>query len=106
LEEADRYDIPRSKRMSETIPTKVAIGESVLFQDLEDEIVLLNMENQQYFGLNDVGANMWKCLMEAKDVASAGDRLCELYETEKTVVLADLEQLVRDLLARGLLKAA
>ena len=92
--------------MSDTLPGTVVIGDAVLYQELEDEVVLLNMADQQYYGLNDVGAQMWKCLMEVGSLATAGDRLANDYEAEQTVVRADLESLVRNLLKAGLLKAA
>jgi hypothetical protein len=95
-----------SNLMNDSLPTSVAIGDAVLYQELEDEVVLLNMANQQYYGLNDVGAQMWKCLIELGNVATAGDRLCNSYEVDPTVFRADLEDLVNDLLSAGLLKAA
>ena len=90
--------------MNGDLPAAVTIGDSVLYQDLEDEVVLLNMANQQYYGLNDVGAQMWKSLLETKDVAAAGDRLAEMYEVEQTVLRADLNRLIVKLLDAGLLK--
>lgn len=95
-----------SFEMSEVLPNAVAIGDSVLFQELEDEIVLLNMANQQYYGLNDVGAQMWKVLLDTSSVTTALDRLTELYEVEQDVLDADLQKLVRELLDAGLLKTA
>jgi Coenzyme PQQ synthesis protein D (PqqD) len=90
--------------MSDSLPSSVGIADAVLYQELEDEVVLLNMANQQYYGLNDVGAQMWKCLLETGDFSAACDNLCRSYEADPTVVRADLEGLVRDLLAAGLLK--
>jgi hypothetical protein len=95
-----------STLMNESLPATVSIGDAVLYQELEDEVVLLNMANQQYYGLNDVGAQMWKCLIELGDISTAGDRLCRSYEVDPTVFRADLEKLVRELLSAGLLKAA
>ena len=92
--------------MNDALPLAVTIGDAVLYQELDDEAVLLNMENQQYYGLNDVGARMWKSLMEAGSIAAAGELLGNTYDIEQTVIRADLESLVRDLLSAGLLKAA
>ena len=83
---------------------KVKIGDSVLFQELEEEVVLLNIANQEYYGLNDVGAEMWKSLIELGSVAAAGDRLSTRYEIDDTVIRADLQALVRALMAAGLLQ--
>ncbi len=90
--------------MGDDLTGNIRIGESVLFQELEDEVVLLNMENQEYYGLNDVGARMWKSLMDTGNVAASADRLSGLYEADETVIRADLESLVRDLTAAGLLQ--
>ncbi len=90
--------------MNNTFTAKISIGDSVLYQELEDEIVLLNMANQEYYGLNDVGAEMWKSLMEAGNVAEAGDRLAAKYAVDDAVIRADLETLVRNLIAAGLVK--
>jgi hypothetical protein len=94
-------------QMSETLPGAVVIGEAVLYQELEGEVVLLNMANQEYYGLNDVGAQMWKCLLEsAGSVDSAEVLLSKTYDIEPSVIRADLERLVRELLQVGLLRAA
>jgi hypothetical protein len=92
--------------MSEPLPSSVAIPDSVLYQELEEEAVLLNMANQQYYGLNDVGAQMWRSLTEAGSIAAAEDRLVEMYEIERLTLRSDLEALVRALLEAGLLTPA
>ena len=88
------------------LPKTVLIGESVLYQELEDEIVLLNMADQQYYGLNDVAADMWKSLMEVGDLATVRDRLSTKFDADQAVIHADLDSLVHDLLSAGLLRAA
>jgi hypothetical protein len=92
--------------MNEPLPSAVAIADSVLYQELEEEAVLLNIANQQYYGLNDVGAQMWKSLTEAGSIAAAEDRLADMYEIERPILRSDLEALVRDLLKAGLLTSA
>jgi hypothetical protein len=92
--------------MNEPLPSAVAIADSVLYQELEEEAVLLNMANQQYYGLNHVGAQMWRSLNEAGSIAAAEDLLAEMYEIERPALRSDLEALVRDLLKAGLLTPA
>jgi hypothetical protein len=49
---------------------------------------------------------MWKCLLEsAGNVDSAEALLSETYDIEPSVIRADLERLVRELLKVGLLRA-
>lgn len=92
--------------MNDPVPEKVVIGEAVLYQELEREIVLLNMASEQYYGLNDTGARMWKSLLESESVNKAAERLCGNYEVDEAVIRADLDGLVRRLLTAGLLQAA
>ena len=92
--------------MNDSLPVSVAIGDSALYQELEGEVVLLNMTSQQYYGLNDVGAAMWKSLLETQSIDASIQRLSQIYDVEVAILRADLDKLVRDLLDAGLLKAA
>jgi hypothetical protein len=87
-------------------PNRVEPGDDVIFQALQDEIVLLNMKDQQYFGLDDVGSGMWKLLVEYGDVETVADRLCAEYEVDRATVRKDLGILIQNMMAAGLLKAA
>jgi hypothetical protein len=89
--------------MSE-VPTAVEIGDAVIFQKLRDEIVILNMSNQQYYGLNNVGAEMWQLLVENRDTEAVLERLRLNYAADGETLRKDLASLVTDLIAAGLLK--
>ena len=84
---------------------KVEIGEDVLFQQLQGEVVLLNMASQRYYGLNEVGARMWELLLESGDVNAVTDRLRETYDADPVTLRSDLERLIEELRSAGLLKA-
>ena len=90
--------------MSETIPPYVDIADSVIYQTLQDEVVILNMANQEYYGLDDVGASMWKMLLDQRDVGAVADHMTAEYKVDRETVLGDLSALVRQLLDSGLLK--
>lgn len=92
--------------MSEAIPAFVEVTDAVLYQKIQDEVVLLNMDNQQYYGLNSVGADMWECLMDLRSVAAAAERICKTYEADDAAVRDDFNLLVRELIDAGLLKSA
>jgi hypothetical protein len=83
---------------------KVEIGDSVIYHALDDEVVLLNMSNQQYYGLDSVGADMWKILIEYRDLGVAAKRVQACYEVDAETARGDLQMLVRDLVKAGLLK--
>lgn len=85
-------------------PARVAPCDDVIYQALHDELILLNMKSQQYFGLDDVGSDMWKLLVEHGDVEVVADRISEQYHTDRETVRNDLAVLVDRLIAAGLLK--
>jgi hypothetical protein len=91
---------------AEGVPAYVEIGDSVIYQNLQGEVVILNMARQEYYGLNDVGAAMWKMLLDQCDVEAVADRLTAEYEAEPETVRSDLSSLVQQLLSAGLLKKA
>jgi hypothetical protein len=86
------------------LPPRVEIGDSVIFQKLNDEAVLLNMSNQQYFGLNDTGARMWDLLVTLGDTSEVVSRMEQDYAVPVDTLTADLEALVQELLDAGLLR--
>ena len=90
--------------MPDFIPTAVEIGDSIIFQTLEDEIILLNMTDQGYFGLDPVGTTMWNALMECGDLAKASQKVASHYDADHGTVQGDMRELVSELLSKGLLK--
>lgn len=92
--------------MTFNIPDHVEITDSVLYQKIQDEVVLLNMDNQQYYGLNAVGADMWDNLISLKSITAVTEQICKTYDAERVNVREDLATLVHEMLSAGLLKAA
>ena len=83
---------------------KVSIPEGVLVQNLEDESVLLNIESEQYFGLDDVGTFMWETLKETESIQSAYEKLLAAYEVEPERLHQDLHALIEQLAENGLVE--
>lgn len=92
--------------MSQAIPASVEIGDSVIFQNVQDELVVLNMDTQEYFSLDPVGAKMWQLLMDRHNIDEVADELFRTYEAERPTLRKDLEALVGELMKAGLLKPA
>ena len=86
-------------------PECVEIGDAILFQKVQDEVVLLNMDSEQYYGLNPVAAEMWASLMKCGRVSEAAESLIACYEVEPETLKSDLNKLVTELMSGGLLKA-
>src|SRR5215217_6427095 len=89
--------------MNLSLPTQVVISPEALFQELEGETVLLNLESERYYGLDDVGTRMWQLLAENGDVGAAYTQLLQEYDVEAEQLEADLGTLIGRLAEAGLL---
>ena len=89
--------------MNPSLPTQVEISPEALFQELEGETVLLNLQSERYYGLDDVGTRMWQLLAENGDVAAAFAQLMKEYDVDAAQLEADLAALIGRLAEAGLL---
>lgn len=86
-------------------PDAFRVPEHVLSRKLEDEMVLLNMDSGEYFGLNDTGTRVWELLAEGCDRDEIAARLAEEFEVGAEEAAGHVESLCDELLAAGLLAA-
>jgi hypothetical protein len=82
---------------------KVKFNEEVLFQNLEDGAVLLNINTEQYFGLDEVGTSIWNSLNETDSVEETYQKLLDEYEVEPEQLNKDLYDLINKLVEHQLL---
>ena len=47
--------------------------------DVADEVVLLSVQNGQYYGLNPVGASIWRLIQQPRTLAEVRDGLLDEY---------------------------
>ncbi len=66
-------------------------------------MVLLDLETEQYFGLDDVGTDIVTRITE-KPVAVALDELTAAYDVDREALRTDVDDLVASLLGAGLLR--
>jgi len=83
--------------MTTPLPRRVTPVPEVLFQDVGDEAVLLNLQTEHYFSLNDVGTRMWQLLCEHGDTDTVVARLSDLYDAEVDTLRQDLAELIVEL---------
>lgn len=86
-----------------SLPQKVKTSDNVLFQQIGNECVLLNMETEQYFGLDDVGARVWQIISEDGDTQKLVDTLKGEYDTDEGTLQHDLSQLFASLQKEALI---
>ncbi|MDW8199674.1 MAG: PqqD family protein [Cyanobacteriota bacterium SKYGB_h_bin112] len=83
---------------------RVKIPSDVLIRELDGESVLLNLDSETYFGLDDVGTRMILCLSNAASIQAAYDQLLEEYDVDPETLRDDLQTLIEELQAHGLVE--
>ncbi len=79
------------------------IPDHVLSRKLDDEMVLLNLDSGEYFGLNDTGTRVWELLSDGRSREEVVDCLTEEFEVEVETASAHVMTLCSELLEAGLL---
>jgi hypothetical protein len=72
--------------------------------DFNGESVVLNLKNNSYYGLNEVGTFVWDMIKEPKTIYQIKDAILEKYEVDPNECEHDLLELVNDLQANELIQ--
>ncbi len=84
---------------------QIAIPAHLLFQEVDDEAVLLDLERGHYFGLDEIGTRIWGLLAEHSTLPAVYRALLQDgYAVDEAELEHDLEGFVRELAAAGLLE--
>ncbi|HEV8189339.1 MAG TPA: PqqD family protein [Pyrinomonadaceae bacterium] len=89
--------------MTVSFTDRVAVPEGVLISHLQEESVILNLESERYFGLDDVGTRFLTVLTTSESLEAAYETLSSEYEVDPQVLRQDLLALVEKLVDQGLL---
>ena len=85
---------------------RIEIPEGVLVRELQGESVLLNLDSESYFGLDEVGTRMWNALVTSADTDAACEALLAEYDVAPERLRADLDEFVARLARAGLVRVA
>ena len=88
-----------------TIKT-IKIQPDILFQEVKGETVLLNLENEKYFGLDETGTFFWKLLQANTDYQEVIDIMLAEYEVDNEQLKTDLDNLVKEMVEAGLVEVS
>jgi coenzyme PQQ biosynthesis protein PqqD len=69
----------------------------------EEESVLLNVQSEEYYSLNEVGTRTWELIDGHRSVEEIAATLAEEYEAPLADIEADVRALLQDFREQGLL---
>lgn len=92
--------------MSISFADRIKVPDDVLISRLQDESVLLNLESERYFGLDNVGTRFLSVLTTSDSIEAAYNMLTQEYDVDPEVLRHDLLALVENLVAQGLIQVS
>jgi Coenzyme PQQ synthesis protein D (PqqD) len=85
-----------------TLSSRVAVAGDLLASDLAGDLVLLNLADGVYYGLDTVGADIWRLLDRPRTVRAVVDEIVAQYHVDRVRCEDDVLTFLGDLNARGL----
>ena len=89
--------------MTISFSDRVTVPDDVLISKLQEESVILNLDSERYYGLDDVGTRFLSALTTSDSIETAYDRLSREYDVDPQELRDDLLALVENLIDQGLL---
>ena len=84
--------------------TVISRSPSVLTAEVDGEVVMMSIEQGRYFGLDDIGSDIWKRIEPPCSFATLVDRLVADYDAERATIAADVQALLGRMAAEDVVR--
>jgi hypothetical protein len=81
----------------------IQISQDAVYEVLDGEAVVLNLTTGNYYRLNAVGTRAWELIDEHRDLMRVREAMLDEFDVTPDVLDRDLDNLVGELTAMGLL---
>lgn len=81
----------------------IALSPDVISQEVSGETVLLDLESENYFGLDEVGTRIWQLIKETNDLNAIYNTLLDEYQVPGDRLQQDLHVLLSEIEELGLI---
>jgi len=82
----------------------ITLSPEVISQEVSGETVLLDLESENYFGLDEVGTRIWQLIKETNDLKVMYETLLAEYDVAEQRLQQDLDTLLAEISGLGLVK--
>ncbi len=82
----------------------ISISPDVISQEVSGETVLLDLQSENYLGLDEVGTRIWQLIKETRELQVIYDTLLHEYQVPEARLQNDLQVLLGEIAALGLIK--
>ena len=81
----------------------ITLSPDVISQEVSGETVLLDLESEHYFGLDEVGTRIWQLAKETNDLKAIYQTLLAEYDVSESRLQQDLDNLLLEISGLGLI---
>ncbi|MEA3317548.1 MAG: lasso peptide biosynthesis PqqD family chaperone [Bacteroidota bacterium] len=91
--------------MKKSIKTRDVIirNPEMLFSKMDGEIVMMSLENNEYYGLGDSGTSIWELIEDEMQVSVLINTLCAKYEVDEDLCKIDTLTFLNELYEKNLI---
>jgi hypothetical protein len=82
----------------------ITLSPDVISQEVSGETVLLDLESENYFGLDEVGTRIWQLIGETNDLQAIYQTLLKEYDVSEDRLQQDLDHLLGEIAGLGLVR--
>jgi hypothetical protein len=86
--------------------TMISRSPSVVTAEVDGEIVMMSIEQGRYFGLDDIGSDIWKRIEPPCSFATLVDGLAADYEADRATIAADVQSLLGRMMEQDVVRLA
>jgi len=86
--------------------TVISRSPSVLAAEVDGEIVMMSIEQGRYFGLDDIGSDIWKRIEQPCSFAALVDGLAADYDADRGTIVADVTALLTQMAEQDVVRFA
>ncbi len=84
--------------------TMISRSPSVLAAEVDGEIVMMSIEQGRYFGLDDIGSDIWKRIEPPCSFAALVDGLTAAYGADRATITTDVRLLLERMAAQDVVR--
>lgn len=86
--------------------TIISRSPSVVTAEVDGEIVMMSVERGCYFGLDDIGSDIWKRIESPCSFATLVEGLVADYEADRATIMFDVQNLLGNMVAHDIIRLA
>ncbi len=76
---------------------------AMMFSEMDGEVVMMSVENSEYYGLNQIGSHIWKCLESPLALNDLFAKLTDEFDIDIEKCKEDTMPFLRTLMEKNLI---